>query len=97
MPMLKLSIVQPEGNNFVLATYIDQAMELAVYEIIEDDKLYWGEIPGLQGVWARHATLEGCRRELREALSDWIALRLRLGLHIPVISGIDLNQILASV
>jgi predicted RNase H-like HicB family nuclease len=97
MPMLKLSIVQPEGNNFVLATYIDQAMELAVYEIIEDDKLYWGEIPGLQGVWARHATLEGCRRELREALSDWIALRLRLGLHIPVIAGIDLNQILASV
>ena len=49
----------------MLATYIDQAMELAVYEIIEDDKLYWGEIPGLQGVWARHATLEGCRRELR--------------------------------
>jgi predicted RNase H-like HicB family nuclease len=81
----------------VLATYIDQAMELAVYEIIEDDKLYWGEIPGLQGVWARHATLEGCRRELREALSDWIALRLRLGLYIPVIAGIDLNQILASV
>ena len=97
MPMLKLSIVQPEGNNFVLATYIDQAMELAVYEIIEDDKLYWGEIPGLQGVWARHATLEGCRRELREALSDWIALRLRLGLHIPVIAGTYLNQILASV
>jgi predicted RNase H-like HicB family nuclease len=81
----------------VLATYIDQAMELAVYEIIEDDKLSWGEIPGLQGVWARHATLEGCRRELREALSDWIALRLRLGLYIPVIAGIDLNQILASV
>ena len=37
----------------MLATYIDQAMELAVYEIIEDDKLDWGEIPGLQGVWAR--------------------------------------------
>jgi predicted RNase H-like HicB family nuclease len=97
MPMTKLNILQLEGNNFVLATYIDQAMELAVYEIIEDDKLYWGEIPGLQGVWARHATLEGCRRELREALSDWIALRLRLGLYIPVIAGIDLNQILASV
>jgi predicted RNase H-like HicB family nuclease len=97
MPMPKLNIIQLEGINFVLATYIDQAMELAVYEIIEDDKLYWGEIPGLQGVWARHATLEGCRRELREALSDWIALRLRLGLYIPVIAGIDLNQILASV
>ena len=40
-----------------------------------------------------HATLEGCRRELREALSDWIALRLRLGLPVPVVAGIDLNQL----
>ncbi len=77
----------------MLASYLDRAMELAVYEIIEDDRTYWGEIPGLQGVWARHASLVGCQRELREALSDWVALRLRLGLSIPVIGGIDLNQI----
>jgi predicted RNase H-like HicB family nuclease len=77
----------------MLAEYIDKAMEQAVYDIVEDDRTYWGEIPDLQGVWARHATLEGCRRELREALSDWIALRLRLGLPIPVVAGIDLNQI----
>lgn len=81
----------------MLASYIDQAMELAVYEIIEDDRTYWGEIPGLQGVWATHTTLEGCRRELREALSDWMALRLRLGLHIPVIADIDLNQLTEAI
>jgi predicted RNase H-like HicB family nuclease len=67
----------------MLAEYIDRAMEQAVYEIIEDDRMYWGEIPGLQGVWAHHNTLEGCRRELREALSDWITLRLQLDLSIP--------------
>ena len=77
----------------MLANYIDEAMERATYEIIEDEGTYWGEIPGLQGVWARHRTLEGCRRELREALSDWIALRLRLDLSIPILAGIDLNQI----
>jgi predicted RNase H-like HicB family nuclease len=77
----------------MLAEYIDKAMEQAVYEIIEDERTYWGEIPGLQGVWARDATLEGCRRELREALSDWIALRLRMGLSIPIVAGIDLNQL----
>jgi len=77
----------------MLADYLDKAMEMAKYEIIEDEKTYWGEIPGLQGVWARHATLEGCRRELREAMSDWIALRLRLNLFIPVVAGIDLNQV----
>lgn len=77
----------------MLASYIDAAMEQATYEIIEDEGTYWGDIPGLQGVWARDATLEGCRRELREALSDWIALGLRLGMEIPVIAGIDLNQV----
>jgi predicted RNase H-like HicB family nuclease len=77
----------------MLASYMDHAMESAVYGIIEDDGFFWGEIPGLQGVWSRHKTLEGCRRELREALSDWLALRLRLGLVIPVLSGIDLNNV----
>ncbi|HVN80899.1 MAG TPA: type II toxin-antitoxin system HicB family antitoxin [Terriglobia bacterium] len=77
----------------MLAEYLDKAMEMAKYEIIEDEESYWGEIPGLQGVWARHATLEGCRRELREALSDWIALRLRLNLSIPIVAGIDLSQV----
>ncbi len=77
----------------MLASYLDRAMENALYSIIEDDGFYWGEIPGLRGVWARHHNLEGCRRELREALSDWVALRLRLGLEIPVLDGIDLNKL----
>jgi predicted RNase H-like HicB family nuclease len=77
----------------MLASYIDAAMEIAVYEIIEDDASYWGEIPGLQGVWARHKSLPGCQRELREALSDWLALRLRLGLEIPELVGLNLNRL----
>lgn len=77
----------------MLASYLDQAMEIAVYEIIEEDRIYWGEIPGLQGVWAKHQTLEGCRRELREALSDWVALRLRLGLNVPEVARIDPNRL----
>jgi len=77
----------------MFAEYIDRAMENAVYDIIQDDGTYWGEIAGVQGVWARHSTLEGCRRELREALSDWLALRMRLGLQIPVLNGVDLNAV----
>ena len=77
----------------MLASYIDQAMELAIYEIIEDDQTYWGEIASLQGVWANYKTLEECRRELREALSDWLALWLRLGLTISVIAGINLSEL----
>jgi len=70
-------------------------MELARYEIIEDTGAYWGEIPGFQGVWAKHETLSGCQRELREALSDWIALRLRLGLDTPELGRLNLNRISA--
>lgn len=77
----------------MLASYIDAAMEQATYEIIEDEGTYWGEIPGLQGVWARHAMLEGCRGELRESLSDWVALRLKMDLAIPMVANIDLNQL----
>ena len=81
------------SDDSMLARLIDEAMERAVYAIMEDEDAYWGEIPGFQGVWARHTTLEGCRRELREALSDWIAFRLSIGLPIPVIADLDLSQI----
>ena len=81
----------------MLASYIDNAMAKAVYEIIEDDNTYWGEIPNIQGVWANSDTLEECRNELREALSDWIALRLRLGLEIPIVDKINLNDISKSL
>ena len=74
----------------MLASYLDKAMELAVYDIIEEDQTFWGEIPALKGVWACQKTLEQCRQDLRETLSDWLALRLRLGLEIPVIQGIYL-------
>ncbi len=77
----------------MLARFLDAAMELAHYEIIEDEAAYWGEIPGFQGLWAKHKTLTGCQRELREALSDWVALRLRLGLNIPELADLNLNQI----
>jgi predicted RNase H-like HicB family nuclease len=77
----------------MLANYLEIAMEQARYEMIEEDGTYWGEIPGLQGVWANHVTLEGCRRELREVLSDWLAIRLRLQLSIPLLAGLNLNEL----
>ncbi|MEH2138066.1 type II toxin-antitoxin system HicB family antitoxin [Nostoc sp.] len=65
----------------MLASYIDQAMELAVYEIVEEDQTYWGKIPSLQGVWANYQTLEGYRRELREALSELASATVTFGVN----------------
>ena len=40
-----------ETRRIMLANYIDNAMEQAIYKIIQKEGVYWGEIPGLQGVW----------------------------------------------
>ncbi|HEY3319008.1 MAG TPA: type II toxin-antitoxin system HicB family antitoxin [Planctomycetota bacterium] len=74
----------------MLVEYIQAAMRLATYEILEDGT-YFGEIPGFQGVWADEPTLEACREELQSALEDWIVLGLRLGHDLPVVDGKDLN------
>ena len=52
---------------------IDAAMQRARYEILPDDGTFYGEIPGLNGVWANEPTLEACRDELRSVLEDWPA------------------------
>ena len=74
----------------MLTEYIDAAMHQAVYEILQDDCLHYGEIPGLPGVWANAATLGQCRKELQQVLEDWLLLSIRLGHDIPSIDGISL-------
>lgn len=67
----------------MLTEYIQSALERAMYEIIEDVEPYYGEIPDLSGVWATGKTLEECRRNLSEALEDWLLLSIAKHLPIP--------------
>ena len=73
----------------MLTEYIRAAMRRASYEIL-DDRSFYGEIPGFQGVFADAETLEDCREQLREVLEGWIVLGLRLGHPMPVVDGISL-------
>jgi predicted RNase H-like HicB family nuclease len=66
-------------------------MRQAQYDMLPQDGMYYGSIPGFQGVWASAPTLEACRDELQEVLEDWIVVALRLGHLLPVVDGIDLN------
>ncbi len=75
----------------MLTRYIQQAMRLAKYELMENNRFY-GSIPACQGLWAEGATLEECREELQSTLEDWLLLGLQLGHELPVIDGIDLNR-----
>ncbi|MCX6023361.1 MAG: type II toxin-antitoxin system HicB family antitoxin [Chloroflexi bacterium] len=74
----------------MLTEYIRVAMDKATYETLEDGSSY-GEIPGLQGVYANELTLDGCRSELQSALEDWIVFGLANGFALPVLNGINLN------
>ena len=75
----------------MLTAYITAAMARARYKIIEDGT-YFGEIPGLPGVWANAKTLEACRDELQEVLEDWLVVKLRDGDDIPAIGRSRLSQ-----
>jgi len=56
----------------MLTAYIQNALNLAHYEMIEDDEPFYGEVPGLDGVWATARTLEQCRANLSVAIEDWL-------------------------
>ena len=69
--------------------YVASALQRAQYKRLGDGSIF-GEIPGVQGVWANAATQEVCEQELAEVLDDWIDLRLGWGDSIPTIDGINL-------
>jgi predicted RNase H-like HicB family nuclease len=75
----------------MLTSYIKAEMRQASYEILPEDKTYYGEIPGFTGVYANSDTLEACREELEEVLEEWILLRVSRNLPLPVIEGIELT------
>ncbi|MBF0289416.1 MAG: type II toxin-antitoxin system HicB family antitoxin [SAR324 cluster bacterium] len=75
----------------MLLKYIQEALHHAKYEILPDDKSYYGEIPACNGVYANADTLEGCRDELEEVLEEWVLFRIYKNLPLPMINGLQLT------
>ncbi len=75
----------------LLTGYIDRALSQAEYDKLEDGS-FSGRIPGCKGVIAFGETLRECENELQSTLEDWIFVGLKLGHHLPVIDGFDLNK-----
>ena len=74
----------------MLIDYINASMKRAEYDILDDKSIY-AEIPSLKGVYANADTFEECRQELMEVLEEWIFIRLKNNLEIPIVDSIDLN------
>jgi predicted RNase H-like HicB family nuclease len=67
----------------MLTTYIQAALDRAHYEMIEDETPFYGEVPQLPGVWATGETLEDCRRNLADAIEDWLLFSIARRMPIP--------------
>lgn len=66
----------------MLTQFIEKQLKKAEYKLLKDNT-YFGEIPGLKGVWANAKTLEACRSELQEVLEDWLFLKIKDDERIP--------------
>ena len=74
----------------MLLEYVQAALRHAKYEILPDDRRYYGAIPECAGVYAEAEVLEDCRDELREVLEEWVLFRVHRNLPLPSIDGIEL-------
>ena len=66
----------------MLSEFFNKKLKAARYKLLEDGS-YFGEIPGIKGVWANSKNLEDCRDELKEVLEDWILLKVRDRERVP--------------
>ena len=77
-----------------MTEYIEEALERARYELIDDpDTPYYGEVPDLPGVWASGATLEACRRELKDVVEGWLLVSVKKPLPIPPLDPLEIKEV----
>ena len=77
----------------MLTEFIAKQLKRARYKLLKDGT-YFGEIPGLKGVWGNAKNLESCREELRSAIEDWLLFKLKDGDAIPGLRvGVDQRKL----
>jgi predicted RNase H-like HicB family nuclease len=81
----------------MLTEYIEEALRLARYEIINNDEPFYGEINKLPGVWATGKTLEECRNNLKEVVEGWLLVSIKKNLPLPKLGDFEIREIEESV
>jgi predicted RNase H-like HicB family nuclease len=67
----------------MIVEYVQEALNRAQYEIIDDEEPYYGEVSELSGVWANGKSLEECRNHLKDVIEGWILCSVKHDLPIP--------------
>ena len=80
------------NGNYIFSDYFDAAMATAEYETY-DDGTVGGRVAACSGVLGFGNSLDEAKTDLRSALEGWVLLGIRRGHTLPVIDGINLNEI----
>lgn len=76
---------------FSLLRYIEAALKQAEYERDEDGVVI-GQVSGASGFFAQGDTFEEARENLRDVIEGNVLLALQLGLNIPIIAGVTIDE-----
>jgi predicted RNase H-like HicB family nuclease len=78
-------------RTFSLHRYVDAALALAEYER-DDDGVVIAIVSNASGFFAQGDTFEEARANLRDAIEGNVLLALQLGMPIPVIPGVSIEE-----
>jgi predicted RNase H-like HicB family nuclease len=78
-------------RTFSLLRYVDAALALAEYERDEDGVVI-ALVPNASGFFAQGETFEDARANLRDVIEGNILLALQLGLTIPSVPGVSIEE-----
>ncbi len=76
---------------FSLLQYTETALREAEYER-DEDGIIIAEVRGASGFYAQGGTFEEARENLRDVIEGNVILALQLGLPIPPISGVAIEE-----
>ena len=78
-------------RSFSLLRYVDAALALAEYSRDEDGVII-AIVPNVSGFFTQGDTFEEARANLRDAIEGNILLALQLGLPIPKLPGVEIEE-----
>ncbi|MEW5986810.1 MAG: type II toxin-antitoxin system HicB family antitoxin [Chloroflexota bacterium] len=78
-------------RTFILSHYVEAALRKAVYERDENNVVI-AEVPGASGFFAQGDSFEEARENLHDVIEGNILLALQIGLDIPPIEGILIEE-----
>lgn len=76
---------------FPLLRYVEAALKHVEYERDENGVVI-AQVPGASGFFAQGDSFEEARENLREVIEGNILLALQLGLDIPTIEGVTIEE-----